>query len=153
MTHYVYCGHHSKCQILILKWVLITCPESMLTYCSLENLDKLFKMQFSTLFYWLVSLYPLQWRHSECNGVSNSNNQPRECLLKRWFGRRSRKTSKLHVTCLCEGNSPVASEFPAQRASNAENISIGWRHYVFAIIPSGCQGTLVMPSKHWLTLF
>ena len=31
------------------------------------------------------------------------------------------KTSKLRVTGLCEGNSPVTSEFPAQRASNAEN--------------------------------
>ena len=33
--------------------------------------------------------------------------------------RRSKKTSKLHVTGLCEGNSPVTSEFPTQRASNA----------------------------------
>ena len=28
-----------------------------------------------------------------------------------------------------EGNSPLTSEFPAQRASNAENASIWWRHY------------------------
>ena len=33
----------------------------------------------------------------------------------------SKKTSKLRVTGLCEGNSPVTGEFPAQRASNAEN--------------------------------
>ena len=36
--------------------------------------------------------------------------------------RRSRKTSMLRVTGLCEGNSPVTSEFPMQRASNAENV-------------------------------
>ena len=30
----------------------------------------------------------------------------------------------------CEGNSPVTGEFPAQRASNAENISIWWRPHV-----------------------
>ena len=30
--------------------------------------------------------------------------------------RRSKKTSKLRVTGLCEGNSPVTGEFPAQRA-------------------------------------
>ena len=30
------------------------------------------------------------------------------------------KTSKLHVTVLCEGNSSVTCEFPAQRASNAK---------------------------------
>ena len=40
-----------------------------------------------------------------------------------------RKKSKLRVTGLCEGNSPVTDEFPSQRASNAENISIRWRHH------------------------
>ena len=44
--------------------------------------------------------------------------------------RRSNKTSKLRVTGLCAGNSPVTSEFPTQRASNAENVSIWWRHHV-----------------------
>ena len=28
------------------------------------------------------------------------------------------------------GDSPVSGEFPAQRASNAENVSIRWRHHV-----------------------
>ena len=41
----------------------------------------------------------------------------------------SKKTSKLRVTGLCEGNSLVTGEFPAQRASNAENVSIRWRHH------------------------
>ena len=44
--------------------------------------------------------------------------------------RRSKKTSKLRVTGLCEGNSPVTGEFPAQMGSNAENVSIWWRHHV-----------------------
>ena len=35
----------------------------------------------------------------------------------------SKKTSKLRATGLCAGNSPVAGEFPAQRASNAEIVS------------------------------
>ena len=43
--------------------------------------------------------------------------------------RRSKKPLKLRVTGLCEGNSPVTGEFPAQRASNAENVSIWWRHH------------------------
>ena len=42
--------------------------------------------------------------------------------------RRSKKTSK-RVTGLCVGNSSVTGEIPAQRASNAENISIWWRHH------------------------
>ena len=40
-----------------------------------------------------------------------------------------KKTSKLRVTGLCARNSPVTGEFPAQRASNAENVSIWWRHH------------------------
>ena len=38
--------------------------------------------------------------------------------------RKHKKTSKLRVTGLCEGISPVTGEFPAQMASNAENVSI-----------------------------
>ena len=54
----------------------------------------------------------LQWRDNECDSVSN--HQPHDCSLKCLFRRRSKKTSKLHVTGLCEGNSPVTGEFPAQ---------------------------------------
>ena len=39
---------------------------------------------------------------------------------------RSKKTSKLRVTGLCEINSPVTGEFPAQMASNTESVSI-WK--------------------------
>ena len=42
----------------------------------------------------------------------------------------SKKTPKLRVPVLCEGNPPLTGEFPAQRASNAENASIWWRHHV-----------------------
>ena len=51
-----------------------------------------------------------------------------ECLLNRFLRCRSKKTSKLRVTGLCKGNSPVTGELLAQRGSNAENISIWWRH-------------------------
>ena len=39
---------------------------------------------------------------------------------------------KLRVTGLCAVNSPKTDEFPAQMASNAENVSIWWRHHVFS---------------------
>ena len=58
-----------------------------------------------------------------------SNHQPNDCLLNRLFRGRSMKTSKFRVTGLCEGNSPGTGEFPAQMASNAENVSIWWRHH------------------------
>ena len=71
--------------------------------------------------------YPLQWRHNGHDGISN--HQPYNCLLNRSFRHRSKKTSKLRVTSLCVGNSPGTGEFPAQMASNAENVSIWWRHH------------------------
>ena len=40
-----------------------------------------------------------------------------------------KETSELRITGLCAGNSPVTSEFPAQMASNAANVSIWWRHH------------------------
>ena len=42
----------------------------------------------------------------------------------------AKKTSKLRVTVLCVGTSPGTGEFPAQMASNAENVSIWWRRHI-----------------------
>ena len=70
----------------------------------------------------------LRWRHNGCNGVSN--HQPHDCLLNRLFRCRLKKTPKLRVTGLYVRNSPRTGEFPTQMASNAENVSIWWRHHV-----------------------
>ena len=85
------------------------------------------------------------------------------------FGRRSKKTSKLCVTGLCEGNSPVTGEFPAQRASNAKNVSVWWRQHVPRIrnifhtqhpnIPRNCNvvchpiSTPVWSNDGWLIYY
>ena len=92
-------------------------PEPMLTYCLQMS------MKFESKFQQSVHL-----RHNGRDGVSN--HQPHDCLLNHLFRRKSKKTSKLCVTGLCAGNSPGIGEFPAQMASNAENISIWWRHHV-----------------------
>ena len=42
---------------------------------------------------------------------------------------RSKKIPKLRVTGLCGENPPVTGGFPSQGASNAENVSIWWRHH------------------------
>ena len=94
----------------------------------------------------------LQWRHNGHDSVSN--HQPHDCLLNRLFRRRSKKTSKLRVTGLCEGNSPGTGEFPAQMASNAENVSIRWRHHVswarlVKLLPREWHRTPSMIGSHW----
>ena len=69
----------------------------------------------------------LQWRHNESNDVSNQ--RCLECLLKRLSRLRSKATSKLRVTGLCEVNPQATDGFPSQRASNAEMVSIWWRRH------------------------
>ena len=78
----------------------------------------------------------LQWRHNERDGVSN--HQPRD-YYQRLFRRRPKKTSKLLVTGHFEGNSLVTGEFPAQRSSNAEIVSIWWRHQVKTAVKHVCD--------------
>ena len=91
----------------------------------------------SCCFMWMLLYYflhkrpairkTLQWRQNGCDSVLN--HQPHDCLLNHLFRRRSKKTSKLRVTGLCVGNSPGTGEFSAWMASNAENVSIWWRHH------------------------
>ena len=76
----------------------------------------------------------LQWCQNEHDGISNHRRL--SCLFNPFFRRRSKKTSKLRVTGLCEGNPPVTGGFPSQRASNGENVSIPWRLH-----ESGMAGT------------
>ena len=75
----------------------------------------------------IEDLWPLQWRHNQAHGVSN--HQRLHCVLNYWFRRRSKTTSKLRVTGLCVGNSPVTGECPAQKSSDAENVFIRWHHH------------------------
>ena len=60
--------------------------------------------------------HPLQRRHNGHGSVSN-HAQINEII-------------KALRHCFCEGNSLGTGEFPSQRASNAENVSIWWRHNV-----------------------
>ena len=97
-----------------------------------------------------VIMYSLRWRHNELDGVSD--HQPHDCLLNLLFRRRSKKTSKLRVTGLCAGNSPWTGEFPAQKASNAENVSIWWRHHVIDLYQYWFMWWLT-ESSHYLNQF
>ena len=85
----------------------------------------------------------LQWRHNEHNGVQNHLRL--DCLICTWTNGRVKKTPKFRVTGLCEGNSPGTDEFPTQRASNEENVSIWWRYHVTWCIQKQIS------FHHWMT--
>ena len=48
-------------------------------------------------------------------------------------------------------NSPVTGEFPAQRASNAENVDIWWRHHAMAAddLPTSLGYSLYKIKGSW----
>ena len=69
----------------------------------------------------------LQWHHNEWQRVSNHRQLVGlfDCL----FGLTAKKTSKLVPPTLCEGIPLVNRGFPSQRPSNAESVSMTWRHH------------------------
>ena len=73
------------------------------------------------------SLIVLQWRHNEGDGVSNR--WCVDCLLSHLFRRRSKKTSKLRVSGICEGRPLICNE-PNQiwfALGCSDNIRVCWR--------------------------
>ena len=69
----------------------------------------------------------LQWRHNGRDDVPN--HKPHDCLFNRLYRRISKKNFKTPRHWPLCGNSPVTCEFPVEMTSNAEIVSIGWRHY------------------------
>ena len=51
------------------------------------------------------------------------------------------------VTGLFAGNSPVTDEFPVQKASNTENVSIWWRHHVLHLASLTIKSLGKVPSS------
>ena len=66
------------------------------------------------------------WSDDDHDSVSN--HQPHGCLLNRLFRQIKEKIKAPRHWPLC-GEFTGAGEFPTQRASCAENVSIWWRHH------------------------
>ena len=71
--------------------------------------------------------WTLQWRHNGRDGVSN--HQPHHYFSTVYWGAYRRKHQRSASLAFCAGNAPVTGEFPAQKASIVENVSIWWRHH------------------------
>ena len=68
----------------------------------------------------LWELWKLQWHHNGRDSVSNHATV---------YSDADQIKHQSSVTGLCAGNSLGTGELFAQMASNAENVSIWWRHY------------------------
>ena len=58
----------------------------------------------------------------------HSSSSLKLALLNHLLGHRSKKTSKLCITGLCERNPPMTGGF-SQRASKVQNVTIWWHHH------------------------
>ena len=74
----------------------------------------------------LIREWALRWRHNVDDGVYITGVS---IVYQPFVQTQIKENAKLRVTGIREGNSPMTGEFPAQRSSNAENVSIWWRHY------------------------
>ena len=129
--NYLWCGHFSQVMLFYISRCVpkleansVVVPEFTSRdneHCWWSSLRKHSCLQSVQL------RHTLQWRHNERNGVSNHRRL--ECCILNHLLRPDQRKHWLRVTGLCVGNSPETSEFPAQRASNAENVSIWWRHH------------------------
>ena len=135
------------------EWLI----NDFLSHCYELLLPVIFVIENKPFYFLVPGIYSLQWCHNERGGVSN--HQPHDCLLNCLFSRRSKKTWKLRVTGLCERNSLVTGEFPIQRASKAENVSIWWRHHVMMdydvqkFYPSMCESVPRLNIKDGLSRY
>ena len=77
----------------------------------------------------------LLWRHNRHNGVSN--HQPRDCLFKRLFRRRSKKTPK------APRHRPLCVEFTG--------VSIWWRQHDIAVFSQFSSKSFYSHKLHILT--
>ena len=100
----------------------------------------------------------LHLRHSERDGVSNHRRL--DCVLNRLFRRRSKKTSKLRVTGLGEGNPRVTGGFPhkwpvTRKICSSDDVIMewaykgvgwgGWKWGCWAVL--GTEADIILCSK------
>ena len=100
------------------KWVKIDQPMKCVYYVTLTcNMNC---SQLNIRYRW-YGRDKFQWRHNKSHGISNYRRL--DCLVNRLIRRRLNKHQRSASRAF------VTGEFPAQRASDSENVSIWWRHH------------------------
>ena len=109
-------------------------PGTILKYLSVPEIEQYTSIQIDDIFtvkwkLYIAAIYLFFSRHYSDITIGDIASQITSVsIVYSTVSSGVHKKSKLRVTGLCEGNSPVTGEFPAQRASNAENVSTWWRH-------------------------
>ena len=86
--------------------------------------------RFGSLLCWVFDTIRLaHYNDVKMSAMASQITSPTSVYSTVYSGADQRKHQQLRVTGLCAANSPVAGEFPAQKASNAEKVPIWWRHH------------------------
>ena len=149
--------HHSeqKCAHFSSEWCIVDTEQVHCGICEIFLLGMSPGSHCWDCYYRGALVISLHWRHNDHDDVSN--HQPHGCLLNRLFWRRSKKTSKLRVTGLCEGNSPrpVNSPHigPVTRKMFPFDDVIMCNHVSTILWKSGPQMTSMGSSNEWQWLY
>ena len=100
---------------------------------------------------WRQTDASLQWRHNECDGVSN--HWRLICLLNRLFRRRSKKTSKVRVTGLCEGNPPVTEEINRSPVDSPHKGPVTGKMFPFDVVIMTYRNPVCFPACNLLPTY
>ena len=137
-------------ETLLLLWIAGVQLPKHAQNCDLIRLFLFIQEQhiFTRLDYELRSIFvkwitanrlSLQWH--VMNAIASQITSLRSVYSSVCSGSDQRKhQSSTALPSVSEGNSPVIGEFPAQKVSNAENVSIWWRHH--AQTPAKDNGTV-----------
>ena len=108
---------------------------------------------------WNVWTISLQWRHNDRDGVSNHRHP--DCLLNRLFRCRSKKTSQLRFTGLCDWKPPVTVDSPHKGTVSRKRFlfddvimmgfSVYARPYKLTYFPDNCRDDSRFAPSQWET--
>ena len=87
----------------------------------------------------------LQWRHNKRDGVLN--HRCIDCLLNPLFERRSKKTSKLRVTSLCEGDPPDKGPLTRKKMLPFDDVIITCRCHQWLTVQYHLQTKCCLQSQ------
>ena len=106
----------------------------------LNGLESVFMKQI----YWIHMYVHLWWHYMTSQWARWGLKSPASRLFSQSFiPAQINEYIKAPCHWLCAGNSLVTGEFPAQMASNAENVSIWWHHH-------GHIGTWSSDTRLWI---
>ena len=114
---------------------ILTCFAKSITFPASEGLKVLMQMHIGKMISvpWCIEALTFHYSGVTRGAMASQITNLTIIYSTVYSGADQRKQQSSALLAICARNSPVTGEFPAQRASNAENVSIWWRHHIMTI--------------------